>query len=50
MAEKSYFLHWDSKKMKAMVHTEDDIERIAVVLTGNIYTLDKFDIKSFLNI
>ena len=34
MSEKFYVLHWDAKKLKALMHTEEDTERIAVVLTG----------------
>ena len=35
MSEKFYVLHRDAKKLKALMHTEEDKERIAVVLTGN---------------
>ena len=32
--ETFYTLHWDSKRMKSLSHTQADKERIAVVLTG----------------
>ena len=37
MAKKFYVLHWDSKKLKSQKHCENDVERIAVVLTGKTF-------------
>ena len=37
MAKKFYVLHWDSKKLNSQQHCENDVERIAVVLTGKLF-------------